>query len=108
MEILAGPLDWTHIDEENLAHFLDTDTGKRFVPKLVEDAPLLLEKGDINAILIRSGEVRGYQILVRALLGLAHPTPKTEPAAATAYPPLEDDTAWADGQKLEPTTPEKE
>jgi hypothetical protein len=102
MEIQAGPLDWTTIDEENLAKFLDTETGKRFIPKLVESAPTLLNRGHVNAILIRSGELRGYQMVVQSILVLAHPAPKVETNDATEYVPLEDDSKWNDGQKLTP------
>src|SRR6266581_7029832 len=101
-EILAGPLDWASNDEENLARFLDTDTGKRLLPKLMEDAPLLLDKGHVNAILIRSGEVRGFQTVVRSILFLAHPSKTPEPTKATEYPSLTDDKAWNDGQALLP------
>jgi hypothetical protein len=103
MEISANPLDWTSNDEENLAKFLDTETGKRFIPKLIETAPSLLNRGHVNAILIRSGELRGYQEVVRSILVLAHPAPK--PAAPESeYPLLEDDRHW-EGEKLNPETP---
>lgn len=105
-EILAGPLDWIANDEENLARFLDTETGKRFLPKLMEEAPILLEKGHVNAILIRSGEVRGFQSVARAILFLAHPAKPSEISSAPEYPPLTNDAAWNDGQKLQPE-PEK-
>jgi hypothetical protein len=102
-EIIAGPLDWVANDEENLARFLDTETGKRFLPKLMEEAPLLLERGHVNAILIRSGEVRGFQNVVRTILALAHPAPKGGLSPVEKeYPSLTDDAAWNDGQKLEP------
>ena len=107
MEISANPLDWTTNDEEQLAKFLDTETGKRFIPKLVESAPSLLNRGHVNAILIRSGELRGYQEVVRSILVLAHPAPKAEQNSATEYVPLEDDTKWNDGQKLTPETPKE-
>jgi hypothetical protein len=106
MEIIAGLLDWTSADEENFSKFLDTDTGRRLLPKILEGAPLLLEKGHVNAILIRSGEVRGWQAVAQEILRLAHP-----PAAVTQqdvrreYVSLEDDKAWNDGQKLTPETP---
>lgn len=101
MEILAGPLDWTATDEENLSKFLDTESGKRFIPRLLENAPTLFDKGDINAILIRSGEVRGYQIFVREILALAHSNKSDAPAKVGDYPSLIDDKAWNDGQKIE-------
>ena len=101
MEILAGSLEWTTFDAEKLASFLDTDTGKRLLPKLVEVAPALLDGGDTNAIMIRAGEVRGFQVLVREIISLAHPLPPT-PEYKPEYPSPEVDFHWNDGQKLEP------
>lgn len=104
-EIIAGPLDWASNDEENLAKFLETETGRRLIPRLVDDAPILFAEGDTNKILIRAGEVRGYQAVVRSLLSLAHPSPKLSNPVAAEYPALDDDKAWADGQKLDPESP---
>ena len=101
MEITAGQLDWLPTDEEALAKFLDTETGKRFIPKLVESVPSLLSDGDTNAILIRTGEVRGYQSVVQSIFALAHPAPQTRPQRL-GYEAPEDDSAWNDGQKLTP------
>jgi len=99
MEILANPSDWTQIDSENLAKFLETETGKRLIPKLVEQVPVLLDGGEINRILIRSGEVRAFNQMVESLLVLAHP-PVPQQNPVNEYPPLEDDRAWGDGQRL--------
>lgn len=101
MEILANPSDWTPNDEQNLAAFLETETGKRLIPELTKSFPALMDGGDINAILIRSGEVRAWTKMIEALLLLAHPTPPVS-RPVTEYPALEDDKAWNDGQKLEP------
>jgi hypothetical protein len=76
MEIVANELDWLATDEQNLAAFLDTPTGQRLIPKLLEQAPPLLERGERNEILIRSGKVRGYQEVATTILALAHPAPK--------------------------------
>lgn len=104
MEIIASALDWTQVDAERLAAFLDTDTGKRFLPKLVENAPPLFDGGDTNKILIRAGEVRGFQTLVREIISLAHPPPPGPSAPTNHYPALTDDAQWNDGQKIEPET----
>lgn len=104
MEILANPSDWTAFDAEILAKFLETDTGKRLIPKLVETKPELLAGGEINAILIRSGEVRSFDRMVTELLTLAHP-PAPIPQPVSEYPPLTRDEAWNDGQRLQPETP---
>lgn len=101
MEILARPSDWTQFDAENLARFLETDTGKRLIPKLVENVPTLHEGGETNRILIRCGEVRAFNQMVEALLLLAHP-PAPTPPPVSEYPAPENDAAWNDGQKLSP------
>lgn len=90
-------------DREIWSQFLRTRTGQRLLPKLLESLPALLEKGDINEILIRSGEVRGWKIAVVGLLALAVPEPKAVEQAANNYPPLADDDAWEDGHKLKQT-----
>jgi hypothetical protein len=51
--------------------------------------------------MIRAGEVRGFQIVVREIISLAHPPPPAKDAKPE-YPPLEADSHWNDGQKLEP------
>jgi hypothetical protein len=106
MEIVAGPLDWTQIDEQRWSEFLNTETGKRVIPRMLESVPALLADGDVNAILIRSGEVRGWQECTRQLLAMSQAQPRPVESQSTAYPRLEDDAAWSDGQKLE-KTPDK-
>lgn len=97
-------------DRQNLAQFLQTRTGQRLIPKIVDSAPVLLGSGDTNAILIRNGEARGFSACINALLSLsvAEPAPAVGTDAAT-YPPLDDDARWADGKNLsvnEPTPPQ--
>lgn len=101
MEILvSGPNDWTQFDAENLVKFLETETGKRFLPKITEQVPVLFDGGDTNKILIRSGEVRAFNLMLEHVMLLAHPpAPVVEPASE--YPAPEDDKAWNDGQRLE-------
>lgn len=109
IEIVANPLDWLTTDQERWAAFLETETGKRLLPHLAESAPQLLPKGDINEILIRTGEVRGYQNVLRDLILAAHPTAKVTPSQSTSeYPPLTDDSKWNDGEKLTPEDSEPE
>jgi hypothetical protein len=102
MEILANADEWTTTDEERLAEFLETPTGKRLIPALLKDSPELLKGGEINAILIRSGEVRAYQAMVESLLLMAHPPRHVSHTEPTNYPALENDAAWNDGQKITP------
>jgi len=109
MEIIANDRDWLPTDEIALAAFLETPTGRRLIPALLANAPGLLPGGEINAILIRSGEVRAHQTLIETLLLLAHPPVASSRDSQTNYPALEDDAAWGDGQKIEvpkPTQPE--
>jgi hypothetical protein len=105
MEILANDSDWTPTDELALAAFLGTSTGRRFIPSLVSASPGLLTGGEINAILIRTGEVRAFQTVIEAILIMAHP-PASLREPGNAYPALEDDNAWADGQRLDVPKPE--
>jgi len=110
MEVIARESEWLPTDADNLAAFLETATGRRLIPSLVQGMPVLLAGGEINAILIRSGEVRAFQSVIESLLLLAHPAAPPAPAV-NEYPRLEDDAAWSDGQKLskpeEQTTPEQ-
>ncbi len=100
MEITTESLPW---DSENVAlfrAFLLTPTGQRLVPKLAEGAPALAE-GDINKVLIRSGEVRGYGEVIKTLLSLAVMLPEAPKSDGNeAYPALEDDAKWPDGEKI--------
>lgn len=94
MEIISNELDWLHTDEQALAAFLETPTGRRLIPKLLEQTPTLLEKGEQNEILIRLGKVAGYQEVARTILLLAHPAPKVADNDSGALPPLENDELW--------------
>lgn len=104
MEIVASQLDWTTVDEENLAKFLETETGRRFLPRLLDSVPPLLENGKTKQLLIRSGIVIGYQRVARDILAMAHPAarPDDQKEQSSAYPDLRNDAAWNDGLKLEP------
>lgn len=103
MEITADPLSWTTIDSDNFAKFLDTETGRRLIPKLADAAPPLLDGGDVNRILIRTGELRGFQLSLKEILFLAHPPPPP-PQREDNHPPLEDDKYWA-GPKINDPNP---
>jgi hypothetical protein len=94
---------WTSDDEANWNSFLSSNTGKRLLPKLAENAPLLLDGTEVNKTLVRNGELRGFQAAVQALLVLSHAQPLAQTGAEQSnYPALEDDSKWADGQKLTP------
>lgn len=99
--ITNDSLDWDSEDVANLHAWLSTKTGARFLPKVLEATPELLSSGETNDILIRNGEVRGCQMIARTILSLTviPPAPVQEDSA---YPSLEDDAKWNDGQKLQP------
>jgi len=100
MDLTSDSLPWDSTDIALWRQFLDTRTGARLIPKLLESVPPLLGGGDVNAILIRSGDVRGFGAAARILLSLTSEAPAPTPAAPTTYAALEDDGAWNDGQKL--------
>lgn len=102
MEITNHELQWTSENVDLWRQFLETQTGSRLLPKLAELAPTLLEKGDSNELFIRSGKVLGFQESIRALLSLAVIQPSA-PSAESAYPDLNDDSKWTDGEKLQKT-----
>lgn len=100
MEIIAAASDWTQNDEEQLLKFLESAVGQRLIPRLADMAPPLLEEGDTNKILIRAGKLRGYQEALLNLIALSHSTKETPATEVVAYPALDNDAAWNDGQKL--------
>lgn len=100
MEVTNDGLIWTSDDEANWNSFLQTNSGKRLIPKLAEYAPILLDGAHANKTLVRNGELRGFQIAISRLLEMTHSQP-LPPQAITPYPDLEDDKQWADGLKIE-------
>lgn len=83
----ASEILFTPDDVANWAIFLNTPTGQRLIPKVVELAPRLLSRGDTNEILIRNGELLGFQAAVQAMLDLANLN-QTEQPRADNFPPL--------------------
>lgn len=100
MQIADDGLEFDSIDKFAWKTFLATRAGLRLIPKVAEHAPQLLGAGDTNAILIKSGELRGFQLAIQSLLALAQPPPKEAPPERIAYPALDDDAQWNDGQSL--------
>lgn len=94
MEVTNASLEWTPEDALNWEKFLQTQTGSRLIPKLVESAPPLLEKGHVNAILVRSGKLLGFQEIVKALLELCIPPQAEKTQTPSNYPSLLDDSQW--------------
>jgi len=100
MEITPDGLEFNSENIDVWRQFLQTQTGKRLLPKLAELTPILLSEGDINKILIRSGEVRGVQLAIQGLLSLSVHQPDNSKINDTNYPAPENDAAWDDGKKL--------
>jgi hypothetical protein len=100
METTIAPPEWSSEDRHLLQEFLSTTTGTRLLPKMVEQMAPLLETGDTNTILIRSGKVLGFQESIQAILLLARPEPEAPPAPTSEYPDPADDSKWNDGQKI--------
>jgi hypothetical protein len=99
MEISNDALPWDSEDIDLWRQFLHSQTGTRLIPKLLEAIPPLLEEGDTNKILIRSGLVKGVQLTAQSLLGLAE-HPQKPPESPEQYPALENDAVWNDGKKV--------
>lgn len=105
MEITTVEPEWTDVDSDHLRQFFTTQTGQRLLPRIAHFRPGLLAKGDINEILIRSGEVRAWQAVLEQILFMTRPEPKAQGAESSDnYPNLLDDKKWNDGQTLEQPT----
>lgn len=99
---MSEELFWSSEDVDVFRQFLATKTGAKLAPKLAEiSVPTLFADGETNRILIRSGEVRGVQLVLSNLYFLAYPPPEP-PKETASYPSLTDDQAWDDNEKLNP------
>ncbi len=106
MEIDYTPdVEWTTEDTLIFRQFLRTQTGSKLLGKLAQSTPPLLPSGHVNAVLIRSGEVRGVTEAVKSLYFLAFPVQPIKQESRTEYADPTDDKAWDDGQKLIPELP---
>lgn len=102
MEITTDALPWDDNDIIAWQNFLNTQTGRRLIPKVLEGIPELHGAGDTNAILVRSGEVRGFQDAARQFLSLTAKPKEISSDPATSYPSLVDDSKWNDKEKIQP------
>jgi hypothetical protein len=100
MEVTFDGLEFDSNDRAAWKTFLGTRAGLRLFPKALESVPSLLGSGDTNSILVRSGEVRGFNLVLQTLLALAEPPPPAVMPEVKNYPDPRDDAAWNDGQKL--------
>lgn len=86
--INANEILFTPDDAANWALFLNTTTGQRLIPKVVEIAPRLLSKGDTNELLINHGSVLGFSGAVQALLDLSIAKEAPPPPRPDNFPEL--------------------
>jgi hypothetical protein len=99
MEI-TSKVEWDEVEDRAiLLQFLQTRTGQRLIPKMAEAVPVLLAKGDSNEILIRSGEVRGWQAALSTIMELVAVSAPVNVRPAGAYPDPENDDEWSDSPK---------
>lgn len=85
---------WGEEDMLLLRQFLATDTGKRLLEALRETEPELLSGECVNSALVRMGEVRNHKAAIRFIKFLANPPKQPEQKRLSAYPDLDDDSAW--------------
>jgi hypothetical protein len=101
IEITPDSTEWSSEDRAVFRAFLNTATGQKFLPKLLEEVPQLLRGGPTNEILIRSGEVAAWGSAAKSILALTLPPPPVPDQAthSRSYPDPLDDDQWADGRK---------
>jgi len=101
--MLLSPItepNWTSVNEEELASFLTTDTGKKLLEVLAWRAPRY--GGDIGKRVVESGLREGYEDALVEILELKSPgvTRLNQPKMLLSnFPPLDDDSAWQDFEK---------
>ncbi len=106
MEIDYTPdVEWTTEDTLIFRQFLRTQTGSKLLGKLAQCSPPIIEEGETNAILIRTGKVSGVKEAVTALYAMAFPVSVPQQDTRSEYADPTDDSKWEDGQKLIPETP---
>lgn len=87
--------EWNSDDAKNLRNFLGTQTGERLMVHLGQSVPELLGGGDVNAILIRSGEVKGGSALLVHFVSLTSQIPDSViTPKKDNHPDLDDDSAF--------------
>lgn len=97
-------IPWESSDAAALKQFFESKSGQRALMHLSDLIPSLLDGSDVNKTLVTSGEVKGWNNALRALLNLTieQPAPVKVPEA---YPSLDDESQWEDGQKPTTTNP---
>jgi hypothetical protein len=93
----ASPV-WDSNDVSAFREFLNSATGRKIFPLLVEEGPTLGGE-EPHSVALRAKLVEGYLACVRALSRLTAGIENTNVEEPTAYPPLDDDRYWK-GAKL--------
>lgn len=87
--------DWNGENAALLRDFLETETGKRMLFHLSENAPELQDGSDNGKTLVASGRVGGYSLALKNLLSLVVEPPQTVPEVHDEWPDLDNDEAWS-------------
>lgn len=88
---------WTSADQELLAGFLFSQSGRKLCDLLAWRLPRYT--GDAAKRIVESGVREGYEDCVIELVELAEPPANSRlnlPAPVENFPPLDDDAAWKD------------
>jgi hypothetical protein len=94
--------NWTSVDAQDLKAFLQTSTGTKVLRALALEEPELLDKGDTNEILIRSGQTRQHKHITNFLFSLTGESfehNSDDLQELNNYPSLEDDDQW-EGERI--------
>jgi hypothetical protein len=90
--------DWTSGHATVLRQFLESPEGRDALALLASFRPALLDGAHQVKTLVRSGEVKGYELAITTLLSMV--TPEFEKSLhkpkelEQSYPDLDDDTKW--------------
>ncbi len=87
--------EWDSQDAQILRIFLESDAGKKALSIVSDLCPPLLDGGDVNKTLVRSGEVKGWGSALTSLVELVNRKPESQ-LPPTNYPDLDDDSKWGD------------
>lgn len=101
MQILREPPLWNADAAGLLKDFLESTVGQVFLANLAAGRPDFLPNADLNATALRACEIAGYEKCVSNLLHLTEAPKELTETASSAYPPIDDEENWRDGDKKE-------
>ncbi len=90
--------EWESHDASALQAFLESPTGRKVIPLLIDGRPSLEAFGSMAAetVALQARVVQGYEMaLVNLSRLIAQPEKAIQPE--DTYPPLEDDSKWPKG-----------